>query len=148
MTTDIILPLTVTAGLVAALAWYKLACQMKTWRMFAQVGWRLLRQADRNCTVRDGTLMQITYTTPSPYSITVPYESDKRINMLPLTVQLVRQGTAIDITHQPGVPYGYSAHALGGEYIVAHNYDSESSHIYPGEVCPGYCPELYEDEDA
>lgn len=69
----------------------------------------------------------------------VPYESSKVAEMSQYIVQLYyANGTTLDITQQPGVPYLVTAALLGGKEIRATEVNSEIVTVYEGNTTPLY----------
>lgn len=71
--------------------------------------------------------------------IYVPYEPSKVSEMAQHIVQLhYENGTTIDITQQPGVPYLVSAALLGGKEIRAIDVNSEEEKVFDSKTTPLY----------
>lgn len=81
------------------------------------------------------------------YQITVPFNRVRAATMSSLTVELIySNGTRLNITQQPGVPYSYTAQELGGAFIDVCNADNEKQHSYVG-TRPLFCDEVMDDEE-
>ena len=76
------------------------------------------------------------------HTLFVPFARPCSIKMTCIQVTLsLANGTKIDITQEPGIPYLCSAVELGGEVITAYNMDTGTSHTYAAEK-PMFCQEV------
>lgn len=77
------------------------------------------------------------------YNISLPYDKSKFLEMLELQATLIKEdGTEIDITQYPGIPYFLSAGTMGGKSIVVTNYETDHQHEYAENEIPMYCVEI------
>jgi len=88
----------------------------------------------------------VTYTyNEKKYRVLVPYRAEKAAGMLSLRATLhLTDGSILDITQQPGVPYLCKASDLGGEKIVLYNAETNNSVEYT--VAPGWAEEIVSDD--
>lgn len=90
--------------------------------------------------------LQVTYAyNEKKYRVLVPYRAEKAAGMLSLRATLhLTDGSILDITQQPGVPYLCKASDLGGEKIVLYNAETNNSVEYT--VAPGWAEEIVSDD--
>lgn len=73
-------------------------------------------------------------------SLFLPFKRSSVIHMNDIQMRLTMpNGTMVDITQEPGVPYLCSAAELGGINITAYNVEDETSHVFDLHEKPMYC---------
>jgi protein tyrosine phosphatase len=81
------------------------------------------------------------------YRLVVPYSRRYVASMTQLKVELVYEnGSRLDITQQPGIPYLFTANELGGKQIVVMNGDTGIEHTYSLNERPKYADETMDEE--
>jgi hypothetical protein len=74
------------------------------------------------------------------YSVFLPFNRAHVLRMNNLQMRLtMANGTSVNITQEPGIPYLCSAAELGGISITAYNIDDETSHEFGLNEKPLYC---------
>lgn len=77
------------------------------------------------------------------HSITVPYSRKHVVGMSQFRAQLlVGKYLYEDITQQPGIPYSFSARALGGDSIKITDEETGRQHTFGADEIPGYAEML------
>jgi len=82
--------------------------------------------------------ISISYTSHGrPALINVPYDKQRIAKMQQWKLSVVKaDGTVIQITQKPGIPYLCSASELGGERIIAYNRLDDKSLSYGPDIAP------------
>ena len=76
------------------------------------------------------------------YSLFVPFDRSYAIKMASIQAQLLHNdGTKVDITQEPGIPYLCKASELDGKSITVYNMNTGTTHTYLADCAPGYCLE-------
>lgn len=82
--------------------------------------------------------------TATNYKLCVPFRRRMAVSMLDLKAELIfADGSRVDITQQPGIPYGYAAADLGGVEIEITNAATGEMQTYRMSA-PMYADELHE----
>lgn len=83
------------------------------------------------------------------YHTTLPFRRDKISNMSQLMVELLYEdGTLIDITQQPGIPYPYTAGHYGAINVLILNTITGKRTHYDQDIAPMYVDDIqYVDND-
>lgn len=77
------------------------------------------------------------------HTLFVPFSRHYSVKMVCLQGELLyKDGTKIDITQEPGIPYLCSALELGGISITIYNIDTGDTHTYTGDHKPAFCLEV------
>lgn len=72
------------------------------------------------------------------YNMFIPFDKNYEIEMNDYKVELTREGKQINITHQAGIPYLFTAKMLGGDNICITNEYNDKIHNYGNENPPYY----------
>lgn len=73
-------------------------------------------------------------------SLFLPFKRSSVVHMNDIQMRLTMpNGTMVDITQEPGIPYLCSAAELGGINITAYNVENETSHVFGLHEKPMFC---------
>lgn len=67
------------------------------------------------------------------FHMVLPYDKTLISKHMGSRVYLVMENTKIDITHQPGIPYCFSAKELGGSCLIYVDRDGKSKQLGPDQ---------------
>lgn len=92
---------------------------------------------------RTGTSLQLSYYKGNrQYHLFLPYDQSLMLAMIPLRMEMFRDGKYHNLTQEPGVPYLLSCKKLQAEYLRATNTLTGQVQFWLEDEIPGFCLSL------
>lgn len=136
---------TLYAGILCATAscyiYRKSILKLATPYILSQIG--IAMTDNKSNSKLENNMLHVEYSIEnSKYNLTLPYNRRKRIPMTNLkVVAYYANGTELNLTQQPGIPYLITAEIIGAENIIVRNCINNKTIKYTKDEFIGYAEE-------